>query len=258
MKTPAGSGKNAVEFLKNSFIATIKEWLIYSRNTASIDASLSLTEACNSNLTQLFIEDTSLTTLPDVFKHLPHLEMLVLSQNQLNTLPESLWSLSNLKHLDISRNNLTHLSNNIGKLENLTFLYADSNMFLTLPLKELLELGSLKDVRVAYNLCDYNEKDEYFIDFLDKFKPINFRGNLSDYMYHNIFTTHSFDFDIKRNYSISQLNKMKLALINYLKTQVKDISILGILESRRIGFSAVNKHQTALFKIQSYLSKYQC
>ncbi len=119
------------------------------------------------NLTDLYLSNNQLSTLPQSIGSFSNLEVLNLSNNQLTTLPESIAklthltslnlgynkltalhnisALTNLKRLDLGGNQLTELPENIGKLTNLTHLHLNNNQLKTLPetIKELTNLTLL-------------------------------------------------------------------------------------------------------------------
>jgi len=75
------------------------------------------------NVTEIYLTDNSLTSLPPEIWQLTRLKALVLSNNQLTRLPPELGQLTNLQVLYLSYNPLTHLPPEIGQLTNLQELY---------------------------------------------------------------------------------------------------------------------------------------
>jgi Leucine-rich repeat (LRR) protein len=117
-------------------------------------------------------EDARLTSLPDIFDHVPQLKWLELFNNRLSDLPKSIGSLKCLEDLDLasnqfsvlpkiisqlssletlhlSRNQLRSLPDGIGRLPKLTSLYAKDNALETLP----SSLGSLRRLKSLF-LCN--------------------------------------------------------------------------------------------------------
>ena len=83
-----------------------------------------------SNLTELYLDNNDLRTLPDgVFEGLANLEILYLHNNDLRTLPDGIFGgLANLRTLYLDTNDLRTLPDGIfGGLANLGILYLHSN-----------------------------------------------------------------------------------------------------------------------------------
>lgn len=89
---------------------------------------------------------TSLTSIPESFGNLTHLEELNLSYNKLSHLPTSIGNLKKLRKLNLLFNKLVSLPDSITDLENLVMLHIDINELCTLPncigkLKNLTKLS---------------------------------------------------------------------------------------------------------------------
>ena len=124
-----------------------------------------LTDAIGSlsELTELVLETSQLTSLPDSIGALSKLSKLSVTSNSLLSLPESISKLDKLTELLISNNYIENLPSGIGSLVNLKRLDARNNQLVTLP-------ESIGDLRSL----------EYFLIENNKLiiLPVNF-GNLS-------------------------------------------------------------------------------
>lgn len=92
------------------------------------------------NLTELDLHKTGLTSIPDSIGNLTNLTELDLSWNQLTSLPDSIGNLTNLIRLWLHKNQLTSLPDSFGNLTNLTTLDLSENPIDSLP-TTLVALG---------------------------------------------------------------------------------------------------------------------
>ncbi|CAF0852174.1 unnamed protein product [Didymodactylos carnosus] len=92
------------------------------------------------NLSQLTLNDVSLTQLPDEIGSLINLRLLEVRENLLKVLPESLTQLQRLESLDLGSNEIEQLPNGIGRLISLRELWLDINEINQIP----IDIGHLK------------------------------------------------------------------------------------------------------------------
>ncbi|CAF1044044.1 unnamed protein product, partial [Didymodactylos carnosus] len=92
------------------------------------------------NLSQLTLNDVSLTQLPDEIGSLTNLRLLEVRENLLKSLPESLTQLQRLESLDLGSNEIEQLPSGIGRLASLRELWLDINELNQIP----VDIGHLK------------------------------------------------------------------------------------------------------------------
>ena len=84
-------------------------------------------------LTCLFLNNNSLSVLPDLIGNLSNLRQLDLSDNSLEILPQAITNLKYLQHLEINNNRLLTIPDYIGNLEELNFLFLKKNPITSAP-----------------------------------------------------------------------------------------------------------------------------
>lgn len=93
------------------------------------------------NITELYIPNVGLASVPDEVYKLENLQMLDISENPLGWLPESFGQLTHLQELIMSNCNLTYLPDSFGQLTSLTKLIMGDN--------------KVSAVSLYYTLCYY-------------------------------------------------------------------------------------------------------
>ena len=101
-------------------------------------------------LTELWVDNNLITSLPPEIGRLSNLTKLVLLTNKLTSLPDSIGRLTKLKELNVSYNELTSLPDSIGQLTDLRELNMLSNNLTSLP-DSIGRLTKLKELNVSYN-----------------------------------------------------------------------------------------------------------
>lgn len=96
------------------------------------------------NLTNLSLFNNKLTILPNSIKNLKKLRYLDLRSNYLTTLPKAIGSLTSLKELVIRENNISSLPDSLGGCSSLRVIMAQKNKLSTIP----ATLSNLKQLRV--------------------------------------------------------------------------------------------------------------
>jgi len=94
------------------------------------------------HITELYLAQRRLSTLPPEIGNLISLSELNLWYNQLTMLPPEIGSLTSLLELDLTNNQLTTLPTEIGNLSSLSLLSLSDNQFAMLP-PEISNLSSL-------------------------------------------------------------------------------------------------------------------
>ncbi len=92
------------------------------------------------NLTKLIITHANLSEIPPTISGLNHLTELSLENNSISEVPEELYSLKNIKSLNLGHNKIKFLSPSIKALENINYLGIYCNPLIKFP----EEIGSLK------------------------------------------------------------------------------------------------------------------
>ena len=95
------------------------------------------------NTTELYLNSSGLTEIPEEIVELINLRILNSSNNLLTYLPEEIENLTNLQFLNLSHNNLTELPKEIGNLIKLKYLYLNHNKLVSIP-KEIGHLNQLE------------------------------------------------------------------------------------------------------------------
>jgi internalin A len=98
------------------------------------------------NLAILYLSSNQLKKLPVEITQLKKLRGLYLTNNHLKELPPEIGQLQNLTNLDLSYNEFTRLTVEISQLKRLTGLYLISNQLTELP----AEISQLKDLTELY------------------------------------------------------------------------------------------------------------
>ncbi|MFK7979294.1 MAG: T9SS type A sorting domain-containing protein [Saprospiraceae bacterium] len=101
------------------------------------------------NLIQLNIAVTGISSLPESIGNLSSLKFFSLGGNNLTALPESIGNLKSLKAISLNNNQLSSLPNSFGNLTNLTSVDLASNNLTSLPanFSQLINLTSLNLIR---------------------------------------------------------------------------------------------------------------
>ncbi|XP_049939704.1 leucine-rich repeat-containing protein 1-like [Schistocerca serialis cubense] len=105
---------------------------------------------CAECITDLYLKENHITTLPTWIGSLKQLTGLYLFQNKLNFLPHEIGDLCNLTVLDVAHNFLSVLPESLCKLRNLQELSLSRNRLVYLP-KDLGQLTSLRCLLVDGN-----------------------------------------------------------------------------------------------------------
>ena len=101
---------------------------------------------CLSNLQELDLSITRISTLPDSIGNLKNLQVLDLSKAPIKVLPDSIGNLSNLQALNLSRVPISVLPDSIGNLSNLEALELSETQISALP----DSIGSLSNLQELY------------------------------------------------------------------------------------------------------------
>ena len=109
-----------------------------------------LTDNQQNALTELYLYNNQLTSLPNSFGRLTTLTGLSLGNNQLTSLPDSFGSLSSLTNLYLHNNQLTALPDSFGRLTALTELSLSENQLASLP-DSLGRLTALTELHLYEN-----------------------------------------------------------------------------------------------------------
>ncbi len=117
-----------------------------------INVPFVLTDAVGSlsELTEIILETSQLTSLPDSIGALSKLKKLSLKSNSLLSLPESISKLANLEELNIANNYFENLPAGIGNLLKLKKIDARNNQIVTLP-ESIGSLESLESFLIQNN-----------------------------------------------------------------------------------------------------------
>ena len=99
-----------------------------------------------SNITELYLDNNNLSSLPKEIGLLTKLETLYLNNNNLSSLPKEIGLLTKLETLYLDNNNLSSLPKEIGLLTKLRYLYLDNNNLSSLP----KEIGDLSELETLY------------------------------------------------------------------------------------------------------------
>ena len=86
-----------------------------------------------SHITNLFLNNNQIETLPDEIGNLENLQVLALENNKIKALPDSICKLKKLKTLFLHKNKLTKLPNGLSQLKELQKLTLHTNGFVRLP-----------------------------------------------------------------------------------------------------------------------------
>jgi len=121
------------------------------------------------SLRVIYAEYTKLNSLPETIGNLTNLRLLHLNNSKLISLPESIGNLSNLAVLSLSVNRLTELPDSIGNLINLLYLYLDNNSLIKLP-KTIKNLTNLSELAINHNDFIYPIKINQFPNLSDRGK----------------------------------------------------------------------------------------
>jgi internalin A len=101
-------------------------------------------------LRELFLDQNSLTSLPDSIGQLKSIEWLTITDNQLTSLPEAIGQMTRLTNLFVSGNQLTSLPESLSQLKRLRRLDVSNNQLAALP-PWLRALKSLRELHVYGN-----------------------------------------------------------------------------------------------------------
>ncbi len=124
-------------------------------------------------ITELDFIFKGLMKLPEILKHLTHLEKLVLRYNQLVELPEWLGSLQTLTELNLNVNSLISLPKSIGSLHDLELLSLWKNELEMLP----NSIGKLKSLKYLNLRLNHIKELPYTISQLSLLVELNLHDN---------------------------------------------------------------------------------
>ncbi len=128
----------------------------------------------------LSIASNSISLLPEKIVDLVNLEVLLISSNNILYLPGNIGNLTKLIKLDVANNMLTTLPDNIGSLNQLTNLFLENNQINVLP-ATFADLSNLIELRLYSNkLVELPESFGEFDDLLDLYLNNNQLSKLSD------------------------------------------------------------------------------
>lgn len=108
------------------------------------------TQIVDQPITNLYMEDNRLTSLPPAIGDIDELEFLFLNGNQIQMLPDEIGNLENLSELYISHNALSSLPATFFNLPLLNFLDLGHNQFTAIP-DEIGILPALWVLNIEYN-----------------------------------------------------------------------------------------------------------
>lgn len=116
-------------------------------------------------LTNLNLDNNSLTRLPNNINELKHLRFLSIVENNLVSIPEEIFKLKYIEELYLDNNSITSLPENIDKLEFLHMLTLEGNKLTSLP-DSICNLTELTDLYLI------NNKIEKFPDNIGNLKKL--------------------------------------------------------------------------------------
>ena len=120
-------------------------------------AERKIREARDEKITQLFLTNLELVSLPDSLENLTTLEAIYCSENQLTTLPDSIGNMTALKTLWCRNGQLTALPDTLGNCTKLVTLRCENNQLTDLP----ETLGNCTEMWNFY--CSDNPWDEAWL-----------------------------------------------------------------------------------------------
>jgi Leucine-rich repeat (LRR) protein len=129
-------------FIKSSKFNTLRLKLLIWANDKNISAdekngrkivSNRIIDCALNKSKILDLANMKLTSLPDIFQYLTHLEQLRLLNNDLTSIPNSIRSLSILRSLGLVHNKIETIPDSIAALSNLRYLYLDNNEIQVIP-----------------------------------------------------------------------------------------------------------------------------
>jgi len=85
------------------------------------------------DITELYLINNELTSIPESISSLVNLRKLFLFTNKITSIPESIGSLINLQILDLYDNKITSIPESISSLVNLQQLYLHNNQITSIP-----------------------------------------------------------------------------------------------------------------------------
>ncbi|MDJ1506048.1 leucine-rich repeat domain-containing protein [Xanthocytophaga agilis] len=101
------------------------------------------------NLTNLNLEDNSISIIPEWLAELQSLKVIYLSNNRIQNI-DVLTQIPSLEVLHLINNQIRHLPDTIGRLQNLKRLYLTGNQLTSLPIA-IGELRQLKHLLLGHN-----------------------------------------------------------------------------------------------------------
>jgi len=101
------------------------------------------------NLQKLYLSNNKITNIPEFISSLIHLRQLILSNNQITSIPESICSLINLQELYLYNNKITNIPYYISSLINLRKLHLSYYEITNIP----ESIGSLINLQTLVLSC---------------------------------------------------------------------------------------------------------
>ncbi|MEK9727725.1 MAG: hypothetical protein VW397_06425 [Candidatus Margulisiibacteriota bacterium] len=209
---------------KIEFIKALNHWVNTGPNHETADRKTSaekIKSVHKNHDYHLHIHKKNISSLPDVFDHLPHLVEAHITETNIKELPDSFFKLTNLTSLGLAENKLTELPKKIEELKKLCFLCLDKNNLTDLPSKELINLHELKDLRCIKNIILTIDQR-----LIAKYGHISFRENLDSMS----LSSHRFNYEQLPKLTMEHLT----AAATYLKTKT-DTQLIDYLRKKQIG-----------------------
>lgn len=118
------------------------------------------------NISNLFLTNNNLATLPEHFENLTKLRIIILERNDFTDFPASLLLMPDLEEIRFADNELGLLPSNIDDIEKLWMLDVSKNKLTALP-ASLWKLSKLKSLYCAHNKIEKLSKELFKTPLLD-------------------------------------------------------------------------------------------